>query len=51
MIHELTELAEQFNVMDRQLETVYRKWMERNGITKEHTQKALDELIERARHS
>lgn len=51
MIHELTELAEQFDSMDQQLETVYRKWMERNGITEEHAQQALDELIERARVS
>ena len=51
MIRELTELAEQFDTMDQQLDTVYRKWLERNGITKEHAQRALDEMIERARHS
>lgn len=50
MIRELTKLAEQFDVMDRQLETIYLKWMERNGITKEHAQRALDDLIERVRN-
>lgn len=51
MVCELMELAEQFDTLDQELETVFSKWMEKNGITNDHVQCALDELIERARSS